>query len=35
LVKFALPTVQLASEGEPSAAVVAQRGLDLTQPAAA
>jgi moderate conductance mechanosensitive channel len=34
-IKFAFPTVQLAGEGEPSAAVVAQRGLELTQPAAA
>jgi small-conductance mechanosensitive channel len=31
-IKFAFPTVQLAGEGEPSAAAVAQRGLDLTRP---
>src|SRR5215813_9224029 len=34
-IKFAFPTVQVAGEGEPSTAAVAQRGLELTQPAAA
>ena len=34
-IKFAFPTVQVAGEGEPSAAAVAQRGLELTHPAAA
>jgi small-conductance mechanosensitive channel len=34
-IKFAFPTVQLAGEGEPRTAAVAQRGLELTQPAAA
>src|SRR5215472_18013737 len=34
-IKFAFPTVQVASEGEPSTAAVAQRGLELTHPAAA
>jgi small-conductance mechanosensitive channel len=34
-IKFAFPTVQLAGEGEPSTAAIAQRGLELTRPAAA
>ena len=34
-IKFAFPTVQLAGEGDPSTAAVAQRALELTQPAAA
>ena len=36
-IKFAFPTVQVAGEGEPSTAAVAQRALELTQhqPAAA
>jgi moderate conductance mechanosensitive channel len=34
-IKFAFPTVQIAGEGEPSSAAVAQRALQLTQPAAA
>ncbi len=38
-VKFAYPTVQIAGDGEPATAtanaVVAQRALQLTQPAAA
>jgi small-conductance mechanosensitive channel len=34
-IKFAFPTVQLAGEGDPSNAAVAQRALELTQPAAA
>jgi small-conductance mechanosensitive channel len=34
-IKFAFPTVQIAGEGEPSAAAVAQRALELTKPAAA
>ncbi|MBV8131853.1 MAG: mechanosensitive ion channel family protein [Alphaproteobacteria bacterium] len=34
-IKFAFPTVQVAGEGEPSTAAVAQRALQLTQPAAA
>jgi moderate conductance mechanosensitive channel len=34
-IKFAFPTVQLAGDGEPSAAAVAQRALELTHPAAA
>ena len=34
-IKFAFPTVQVAGEGEPSKAAVAQRGLELAQPAAA
>jgi small-conductance mechanosensitive channel len=34
-IKFAFPTVQIAGEGEPSTAAVAQRALQLTQPAAA
>jgi len=34
-IKFAYPTVQIAGDGEPSAAAVAQRALQLAQPAAA
>jgi moderate conductance mechanosensitive channel len=36
-IKFAFPTVQVAGEAEPATAIaaVAQRGLELTQPAAA
>ena len=34
-IKFAFPTVQVAGEGEPATAAVAQRGLELTHPAAA
>jgi moderate conductance mechanosensitive channel len=34
-IKFAFPTVQLAGEGDPSSAAVAQRALELTRPAAA
>jgi moderate conductance mechanosensitive channel len=34
-IKFAFPTVQVAGEGEASTAAVAQRALELTQPAAA
>jgi small-conductance mechanosensitive channel len=34
-IKFAFPTVQLAGEGEPSSAAVAQRALELTRPQAA
>lgn len=34
-IKFAFPTVQLAGDGEPSAAVIAQQGLELTRPQAA
>jgi small-conductance mechanosensitive channel len=34
-IKFAFPTVQVAGEGEPTTAAAAQRGLELTQPAAA
>ena len=34
-IKFAFPTVQVAGEGEPSTTAVAQRGLELTHPAAA
>jgi small-conductance mechanosensitive channel len=34
-VKFAYPTVQIAGDGEPSSAAVAQRALQLTHPAAA
>jgi small-conductance mechanosensitive channel len=34
-IKFAFPTVQLAGEGEPSTAAVAQRALELTHPQAA
>jgi small-conductance mechanosensitive channel len=34
-IKFAFPTVQVAGEGEPTKAAMAQRALELTQPAAA
>jgi small-conductance mechanosensitive channel len=34
-IKFAFPTVQVAGEAEATTAAVAQRGLELTQPAAA
>jgi moderate conductance mechanosensitive channel len=34
-IKFAFPTVQIADEAKAAAAAVAQRGLELTQPAAA
>jgi moderate conductance mechanosensitive channel len=34
-IKFAFPTVQIAGEGEPSTAAVAQRTLELTRAAAA
>jgi moderate conductance mechanosensitive channel len=34
-IKFAFPTVQIAGDGEPSTAAVAQRALELTHPAAA
>ena len=34
-IKFAFPTVQVAGEAEAATAAVAQRGLELTQPAAA
>jgi small-conductance mechanosensitive channel len=34
-IKFAYPTVQIAGDGEPSTAAVAQRALELSQPAAA
>src|SRR5271166_1391957 len=34
-IKFAYPTVQIAGDGDPSTAAVAQRALALTQPAAA
>jgi len=34
-IKFAYPTVQIAGDGEPSTAAVAQRALELTHPAAA
>ena len=34
-IKFAFPTVQLAGDGDPSTAAVAQRALELTHPAAA
>jgi len=34
-IKFAFPTVQVAGEGEPATAAVAQRALALTHPAAA
>jgi small-conductance mechanosensitive channel len=34
-IKFAFPTVQVAGEGAPATAAVAQRGLELTRPAAA
>jgi hypothetical protein len=33
-IKFAFPTVQIAGEGEAASAAVAQRGLELLQPAA-
>jgi small-conductance mechanosensitive channel len=33
-IKFAFPTVQIAGEGEAGAAAVAQRALELLQPAA-
>ena len=33
-IKFAFPTVQVAGEGEPTTAAVAQRGLELTVPGA-
>ena len=33
-VKFAFPTVQVAAEAEAATAAVAQRGLELTRPAA-
>jgi small-conductance mechanosensitive channel len=32
-IKFAFPAVQIASEGEPSTAAVAQRSLQLVKPA--
>ena len=34
-IKFAFPTVQVAGEGEPSTAAIAQRTLELTHPATA
>ena len=34
-IKFAFPTVQIAGDGDPSAAAVAHRALELAQPAAA
>jgi hypothetical protein len=34
-IKFAVPTVQVASEGEAGTAAVAHRALELTQPPAA
>jgi moderate conductance mechanosensitive channel len=34
-IKFAFPTVQVAGEAEAATAAVAQRGLEITQPAAA
>ncbi len=34
-IKFAFPTVQLAGEGEPSTAAIAQQALELTRPQAA
>ena len=34
-IKFAFPTVQVAGEAEATTAAVAQRALELTQPAAA
>jgi moderate conductance mechanosensitive channel len=34
-IKFAFPTVQIAGEGEPAAAAVAQRALELVKPATA
>ncbi len=33
-IKFAFPTVSVTGDGEPATAAVAQRGLELTQPAA-
>jgi small-conductance mechanosensitive channel len=34
-IKFAFPTVQIAGDGEPSAAAAAHRVLELTKPTAA
>ena len=34
-IKFAFPTVQVAGEADATTAAVAQRALELTQPAAA
>ena len=34
-IKFAFPTVQIAGEGEPATAAVAQRALELVKPATA
>ena len=34
-IKFAFPTVQIAGDGEPSAAAVAHQALKLAEPAAA
>jgi len=34
-IKFAFPTVQVAGEGEPATAAVAQLGLELVAPARA
>ena len=34
-IKFAFPTVQIASEGEPATAAVAQHALKLAHPVAA
>jgi small-conductance mechanosensitive channel len=34
-IKFAFPTVQIAGDGDPATAAVAQRALQLTQPAVA
>jgi moderate conductance mechanosensitive channel len=34
-IKFAYPTVQVAGEGSPATAAIAQRALEMTQPAAA
>ena len=34
-IKFAFPTVQVAGEGEPATAAVAQRALELVKPATA
>ena len=34
-IKFAYPTVQIAGDGDPSAAAVAHRALELAHPAAA
>ena len=31
-IKFAFPTVQIAGEGKPSTAAVAERALELTHP---